>query len=128
MARILVIDDEDDIREDLRMALERQRHEVVEAIDGKFGLDEYQKGVFDLVITDLIMPRMEGVEIILALKKLNPDVKIIAISAGGMGKANDYLSMVKRLGAKQTLRKPFSRTEFLTAVQQELEPAASGTP
>jgi CheY-like chemotaxis protein len=128
MARILVIDDEEDTREDLRLALERQRHEVVEAIDGKFGLDEYQKGVFDLVVTDLIMPRMEGVEIILALKKLNPDVKIIAISAGGMGKANDYLSMVKRLGAKQTLRKPFSSKEFLAVVQQELEPATSDKP
>jgi CheY-like chemotaxis protein len=128
MALILVIEDDAQMRTTLRAMLEPLGHQVVEAVDGKSGLAEYKKVRFDLVVTDLIMPGMDGVELIITLRKLNPAVKIIAISGGGKGQANDYLTMVKQLGAKRTLRKPFSYEEFTKEVQEELGLAGNDRP
>ncbi len=121
MARILIIDDEDDLRTTLRQMLEQDGHEVSEATNGAHGLEIFEKDSPDLIITDIIMPEKEGVETIIALQRSAPDLPIIAISGGGRLPAGDCLSMAEKLGAQQTLFKPFRRTELLTAVRDCLE-------
>ncbi len=122
MPRILIIDDDAFMRLALRHALERRGHQVVEAGDGKAGLAVYKDTVFDLVVTDIIMPGMEGLETVLALKKFSPHLKIIAMSAGGKGDADDYLRLAASFGALRTLRKPFEADEFISTVDAVLAP------
>ena len=82
MARILIIDDNDQFREMLRKCLESEGYEVVTACDGKEGIDLYHKELTDLIITDVHMPERSGAELIFELQKEFSDVKIIAISGG----------------------------------------------
>jgi len=83
MARILIIDDESQIRSMLRLMLERVGYEVDEAPDGLEGIRQYREDPADLIITDLIMPNKDGIGMIIDLKKEFPKVKIIAMSGGG---------------------------------------------
>ncbi|MDP3429438.1 MAG: response regulator, partial [Desulfomicrobium sp.] len=73
-----------------------------------------------LVITDLIMPDKEGIQIIRELRKENSQIRIIAMSAGGRGGATDYLKWARLMGAKQCLSKPIKREDLLAAVQAVL--------
>ena len=118
MARILIIDDEDELRSMLRQMLEHAGHEVTEAADGAIGIEIYERDTPDLIITDIIMPEKEGVETIIALRRADPTLPIIAISGGGRLDATDFLSMAKKLGARQTLTKPFRRDQLLEAVSE----------
>ncbi len=116
MARILIIDDEDELRSMLRQMLEQAGHEVAEAVNGAEGIELYERDTHDLIITDIIMPEKEGVETIIALRRADPDLPIIAISGGGRLEATDFLTMTKKLGARRTLSKPFRRDQLLEAV------------
>jgi CheY-like chemotaxis protein len=124
MARILVIDDEKEMRDLLRWMLEREGYQVVTASDGKEGLHLYRENPADLIITDLIMPEMEGIETILALKQDFPGVKIIAMSGGGHVGPDPYLKIAEGVGAIRVFAKPFLREEILNAVQELLRIAA----
>jgi len=115
---ILIIEDDERIRELLRTFLEAAGYLVVDAENGAVGIKKYRENTIDLVITDLIMPEKEGIETIRELKALNPQVKIIAMSGGGVLNPEEYLSIAKRLGVLRTLAKPFSREEIVTAVNQ----------
>jgi DNA-binding NtrC family response regulator len=126
MSRILIIEDDVAMRHALRSALERRGHEVAEAGDGQAGLVAYQKSIFDLVVTDIIMPDVEGLETVLALRKFTPNLKIIAMSAGGLGSADDYLKIAARFGAARTLRKPFEAEQFISTVEAVLAPDGRG--
>jgi DNA-binding response OmpR family regulator len=121
MAHILIIEDDTILRESLRLALEELGYRVSEASDGRMGLAAHRSTPVDLVITDLIMPGMEGIETIKKFKRLSPSVKIIAISGGGVGKGADYLSMAGKLGANRTLAKPFSMEELAPLVAEVLK-------
>ena len=121
MARILVIDDDDQIRTTLHQVLDLEGHEVVNASNGKEGIKLFEENGADLIITDILMPEKEGLETIMDLRKDFPDVKIIAISGGGQIDANSYLSMAKQFGALRTLPKPFELEELLDAVRELLE-------
>ena len=79
-----------------------------------------QDNVFDLVITDLIMPEKEGIETIVKMRKKIPTLKIIAMSGGGLIAPEDYLVIARKLGVAQTLAKPFSGKELLAAVASVL--------
>ncbi|MCH8809524.1 MAG: response regulator, partial [Proteobacteria bacterium] len=92
MARILIIDDEDELRSMLRQMLEQAGHEVTEAVNGAEGIRLYEQDRPDLIITDIIMPEKEGVETIIALRRADPDLPIIAISGGGRLDATDFLT------------------------------------
>ena len=116
MARILIIDDEPQIRSMLKLMLERDGHEVVEAPDGVEGISVYRQNPADLIITDLIMPNKDGIGMIIDLKKEFPEVKIIAMSGGGLNKPDGYLKGAKKLGASCTLTKPIDREEMLRVV------------
>ena len=120
--RILVIEDDAEVRGMICKVLNKEDYDVVEAENGNeaFKLLNSEANI-DLVITDIIMPEKEGIETILELNKDYPHIKILAISGGGKGSAQDYLSMAKGMGADVTLKKPFVKQELLEAVQELLE-------
>jgi DNA-binding NtrC family response regulator len=120
MARILVVDDDDQIRALLRVTLEREGHEVVEAADGNIALTLYHQSPADLVITDIIMPEKEGIEMIMELRRSDPEVKIIAISGGGSMNPVSYLKWASEFGAQRSFTKPIDREDLLTAVGELL--------
>ena len=101
--------------------LELEGHEVVDAPDGKLGLQLFREEGADLVITDIIMPEKAGLETIMELRKDYPGVKIIAISGGGAIEPRVYLHYAKEAGAMRTLPKPFEREELLEGVRELLE-------
>ncbi len=117
MARILVIDDEDDIRLTVRLTLESMGHDVSEATNGNEGLERFIAEKNDMVITDILMPDKEGMETIIELKKIRPDLKIIVMSGGGRINAAHVLETAKRLGANIALKKPFSIAQLSSAVE-----------
>jgi DNA-binding response OmpR family regulator len=123
MARILLIDDDDRIRTALCLALASFGHTVIEARNGRMGLEMFRHVGADLVITDIVMPEKDGLEVLREIQKRQvPPVKVIAISdGGGPQSATDYLHMAKLLGAAKVLVKPFS-TEVLMAAVNELLP------
>ncbi len=125
MARILIIDDEPQIRSMLRLMLERDGYEVVEAPDGIEGIRAYRQRPADLIITDLIMPNKDGIGMIIDLQKEFPDVRIIAMSGGGLNKPEGYLKGAKKLGAAYTLTKPIDREKMLRAVKNTIKGSAS---
>lgn len=118
MATIMVIDDEASIRHLLREVLEKAGHRVVEAQDGREALRLYQKDKADLVIMDLLMPEVDGLEATLKLTREYLDTRIIAIT-GAQGDRN-FLDIAKLFGAHQAFQKPFDLKEMLKAVEAEL--------
>lgn len=120
MKKILVIDDEEQIRELLVAILEREGFEVTLATNGDEATRLLRKFLPDLVITDLIMPGKEGLETIMELRRSHPGLPVIAISGGGRNGTGDYLKLAKGLGAKATVSKPFRRDEILEAVRGAL--------
>ena len=118
--QVLVIDDEPQVRSMLKQLLEKQGYEVNEACDGKEGIRLYRESPTDLIITDLVMPEKEGIEMIMGLKRDFPDVKIIAISGGGRTESESYLQMAKQLGAVRIFSKPIDREGLLKAVGELL--------
>ena len=125
MARILIIDDESQIRSMLRLMLERVGYEIAEAPDGIEGIRQYRENTADLIITDLIMPNKDGIGMIIDLKKEFPKVKIIAMSGGGVNRPEGYLDGAKKLGATRTLTKPIDRDQMLKAVKETLSDTAT---
>ena len=119
MATILVIDDEAPIRAFLSTILQSAGHEVVEASNGREGLGLYRQRPADLVIVDLLMPELNGLDTILEFTREFLNVKVVAIS--GMANGDEsLLSTARLLGARQSLRKPFGIAELLSAVRYEL--------
>ena len=118
MASILVIDDERPIRSLLRAALEQDHHQVFEAANGRLGLELYREQSVDLIITDLIMPEMDGFELISELTTSAVRVKVIAMT--GDTDAIVRMATTQLLGARQILRKPFDLETLLDMVRYEL--------
>ncbi len=112
MARVLIVDDDEPDRIVLRTILERADHEVFSAEDGKEAVREYRGKAIEVVITDLQMPKIHGLELITVLRDLHPRPAIIAISGTGL----DQLDMAQAVGADVTLAKPVDPHELLGAV------------
>jgi len=119
--RILLIDDESEIRKLFIKKLAGKGYEIIEACDGKEGLKLYHETRPDLVITDLVMPEKEGIETIIELKREFPNVKIIAISGGGRNVPGAYLHIAKNLGAERTFSKPIDWPELIKTVRELLK-------
>jgi CheY-like chemotaxis protein len=122
MSRILIIDDSDAMRAQLELHLAELNHILVPASNGLEAVHAVESaGPFDLVITDMFMPEMDGIEAIERIKALQPDIKIIAISGGGMGMSGAaMLEIANGLGAQKTLPKPFQARELIQAVSEAL--------
>lgn len=120
MARIIVIDDEASIAIMIKRMLEKEGHEVEIAFNGNEGLQLMEKFQPDLLITDIVMPEKEGLELILDLRKSNPKLKIVAISGGGRFKYEGYLASAKHLGASKVFQKPLNFKEFISGISELL--------
>ncbi len=124
MATVLVIDDDAAMRKVLTKFLIIAGHSVITAENGAEGIKLYREHCPDLVITDLVMPDKDGLEVIMELCGCNCHAPIIAISGGGRCAAAGYLKMAHHLGADLTLCKPIGLHPFLAAVREVLKTAA----
>ncbi|MFL5245251.1 MAG: PleD family two-component system response regulator [Gemmataceae bacterium] len=118
MARILIIDDDDDVRAVVRIGLESAGHQVLEASDGELGLFAYAKHAPDLVLCDIFMSGKEGLETIRDLRSKHGDVKVIAMSGGLHGGEIDFLPIAKKFGASHILAKPFQMQNLMAAIDE----------
>lgn len=121
MPSVLVVDDEDQVRQLIRETLELAGYDVEEACDGKEGLERYRTKPADLVIMDVLMPDQDGLESIMALHREFPQSRVIAITGGSdtIGILN-FLEVAKMLGARRTLKKPFDVKTLVDVVAEEL--------
>jgi DNA-binding response OmpR family regulator len=120
MASILLIEDDEDIRPLLAVMLAAAGHVVHQAANGLEGMRLYRAEPADLVLTDLVMPEQEGLATILELRRLNPEVRIIAMSGGFAYDPKLYLHMASSFGADRVLRKPFGLEELKEVVDAVL--------
>ena len=130
MVRVVVIDDETDVRVVVKKVLERAGYEVDAVGSGEEGLEVIGASGADLVITDIIMPGMDGIAVVNNVREHHPDIPIIVISGGGniapmpyepdAIKTSAYLASASEAGANIALTKPFGREELLAAVKKLL--------
>ncbi|MFO0876522.1 MAG: response regulator [Gemmataceae bacterium] len=121
MLRILVIDDEPINRTMLTRLLTDQGHEVVSEPSGRAALEILRREPVDLVITDILMPEVDGLEIVRTLRKEQPHLAVIAISAGSNWLlADNVLNLARLLGAHAQLSKPFNDRQLHDAITRAL--------
>ncbi|MCW1924508.1 response regulator [Luteolibacter arcticus] len=123
-ARILLVDDEPAVLQVLRQALLAEGFEVEIAANGREAVERVKERLFDLVLTDLIMPEMDGIQTILALRAVDPFLRVIAMSGGIMSGEGDFLPLARQLGAQAVLSKPFEYGTFMESVRGALCVAA----
>ena len=126
MARILVIEDDRTLRESITAYLTRLGHDVREAQDGRRAMRALEAGAVDLVITDINMPEMDGIEVINALRDAAAGAPVIAMSGGGLYAKELLLDSAHMLGAVSTLAKPFELEDLRRAVDAALSPSPAG--
>jgi DNA-binding response OmpR family regulator len=120
MKKILVVDDEEQMRHMLEDMLSAE-YEVTLAENGREAEALISNTNFDLMITDLVMPEMNGIELVISVKNKKPTQRIIAISGGGITGHFDYLPVVQLLGVNQIFAKPFELHELMAAVKSILD-------
>jgi DNA-binding response OmpR family regulator len=118
MENVLLIEDDNDYRELLKIALEKANYAVTEASNGLKGCRMFQKDIHRLVITDIFMPEKEGIETILEIREVAPEAKIIAISGGGQTGAIDMLTFAGDLGADAIMTKPIDLKNLISKVAE----------
>ncbi len=121
MKRILVVDDDPGMREMVKLLLNDEGYHVFEAANGKHAMECLKNESPDLVITDIIMEEMDGVEIIMEIRENYPDIKIIAMSGGSKISAAHYLESASDLGADYAFTKPFALPDMLKAIKELIE-------
>jgi CheY-like chemotaxis protein len=125
MSRILVIDDSLSALQVTEMILSEAGHEARTCSSPKHALEVLESEPFDLIVTDIYMPEMDGLEVILEERRIRPDVPILAIS--GMTGARNMLKVAKQLGACQVVQKPFSKADLLDAIDAALRARHPGS-
>lgn len=128
MVRVLLVDDHDDVRVTLARALRRLGHEVAQASNGAEALRSLRDTPCDLVITDINMPEMDGIELVLAIRSERADLPVIAMSGGGLLAKELLLADADALGAVLTLEKPISVADLASAVDRALAASPRGDP
>lgn len=118
MASILIVDDDPQIRSLLHRILEEDGHQIQEAPNGRIGLMLYRQAPADLVITDILMPERDGMEVTLALTQEFLDARVIAMT-GATGDHN-FLNVAKLFGARQVMHKPFTIEQVRRLVRDTL--------
>lgn len=120
MKQILVIEDDKVLRETICEILLNDEYKISEAFNGEMGIQMIENETYDLVITDILMPQKDGLEVIMSLKKSGISTKIIAISGGGRVLAKDYLNIAKKFGCDEVIEKPFEINELIEKVKKVL--------
>jgi two-component system cell cycle response regulator CpdR len=118
MARILVAEDDNAVRELVRRIIASRGHEVIAVVDGAYALEAVGSSQFDLLVTDIVMPRLDGIALALALAKSHPELPILMMTGYAMERqrAHDLEMLVHRV-----LSKPFTVDQFLVALGEMLE-------
>lgn len=128
MKKILVIDDDEKIRNMLNRILKASGYDIYEAENGKVGIKVFNQNTFDLAIVDIIMPEMEGLETIRILKKTDGRCKIISMTGGGCNAPATYLKISKALGADISLLKPIENKLLIQTVENLLDNGPTASP
>lgn len=123
MAHILLIEDDPAVRDTFEIILSTDNHQVTTAENGAVGLERLAAGGIDLVLTDIIMPQCDGVEVIRTMRRQSDAPPVIAISGGARTSSVNYLEVAQMLGAQQILSKPVGALELLGAVKKVLAEA-----
>jgi DNA-binding NtrC family response regulator len=122
---ILVVEDEEGVRIVVRAALEQVGYRVTTAANGVEATRLLEDEHFGLVLTDVLMPDKDGIEIISDLRREYPELPVIAMSGGGRLPRDGYLAIARHLGAHAILEKPFTVDELLATVDRLLAPASA---
>ena len=125
MFQILIVEDDPSMREMLTTVLKGRGYEVQQAENGTQALSLLETSYFDLVVTDLLMPESDGIELLMSLREHYPPLRMIAIT-GARRVSSALLPITERLGAMTTLQKPFGMEEFTKAVEAALVSAPEG--
>lgn len=121
MAKVLVVDDEAGIRSAIRRALVSVGHEVWDVPGGTQALPLLDVIPFDLLITDVYMDAVDGMELLMRVQQMGRRIPTVVITGGGFASADDILDLAKRCGAAATLDKPFTPRQLREAVARALE-------
>lgn len=124
MARILIIDDDETILSVFQRFLSGNGYDVDLASDGRKGLRVLEEKQVDLVVTDIMMPETDGLEVVMAIQGKPDKIPVIAMSGGMHAMPMDFLPMAKKFGACKVLYKPIEMEDLLTAVEEALEAKA----
>ena len=117
MKTVLVIDDDQQFRTAIYELLQDHGYSVLEAENGSQGWNTYRTETTDIILTGLIMPHTDSIHMIRQIRAVDRKIPIIAISEHSIGSAPNYLNILKLLGASSTLKKPFTDSELLLALQ-----------
>ncbi|MCP3926296.1 MAG: response regulator [Desulfobacterales bacterium] len=120
MPKVLIIDDEKPIRQMLRTLFEKECFTVFDAPNGDKGFNLFKEKQPDIIILDMLMPEKDGVEALNLIRGISKEVKIIAISGGGVVNPDVYLNLAKKLGCDETFMKPVEKDKLLKAVKSLL--------
>ena len=121
MSTILIIDDDEQFNLMLKSALTIKGYDVDTASNGKEAKALYQSNVYDVIITDIIMPNVDGYEVILDLRRMGMGDRIIAVSGGGRTAADDYLITAKHFDAAATFNKPVDLQALRAKVEEIIQ-------
>ena len=116
--KILIVEDNEPFLELLDNFLKSEGYEVESSIDGNDAKNKFVKFNPDIVVTDVVMPDADGIELLVELRKLNADIRMIVMSGGNKGHADTYLHMADKLGADAILNKPFELANLLLEIKK----------
>jgi two-component system response regulator PilR (NtrC family) len=116
--KILIVEDEKSMREVLKILLEGERYSVTSASDGFEGLSYINRDIFDLVITDMKMPKIDGFELLKKIKEISPETIVIMITAFG---TTESAVEAMKFGAYDYINKPFNIDEIRLIVRKAIE-------
>ena len=123
MAHVLVVDDDDDVRAVVRKVVTKLGHQVWDVADGAEALKLLESTQVDLIISDVYMADMDGMELLVRIQQLELDVPVVVISGGGFKSREEVLTMAAACGAVATLDKPFTVEQLRETVEPFLSPA-----
>ena len=116
--KILVVDDNQSFLKVLSKYLTKYEYDVVCSNNGKDAQEKFLEFLPDIVVTDIVMPEADGIELLVSLREINPEISVIAMSGGNRGHAGSYLMMAEKLGANVILNKPFELSVLLEEIRK----------
>lgn len=116
--KILIVDDNEQLLSMMNEFFVDNDYDVVCSLDGVGAKQLFSEFNPDIVITDIVMPNVDGIELLIEIRKINPDIKVIVMSGGNKGYADTYLQMADKLGADVILNKPFQLKDLLVEIKK----------